>query len=147
MNEDLPDVADLEVQREKAFKKDPNYDPTEIDLEIEKGHNYIFVGRVGSFCPMKPGSGGGWLCREAIDNKTGNKKYVSATGAKGYRWMESEMVRELGKESEIDISYYTSLVDEAVDTISQYGDFEWFVSDEYDTSWSMEPATTAFDVR
>lgn len=147
MNEDLPDVTDLEVQREKAFKKDPNYDPTEIDLEIAKGHNYIFVGRVGSFCPMKPGSGGGWLCREAVDNKTGNKKYVSATGAKGYRWMESEMVRELGKESEIDISYYTSLVDEAVDTISQYGDFEWFVSDEYNTSWSMEPATTAFDVR
>lgn len=147
MNEDLPNVADLEAEREKAFKKDPNYDPTEIDLEIAKGHNYIFVGRVGSFCPMKPGSGGGWLCREAVDNKTGNKKYVSATGAKGYRWMESEMVRELGKESEIDISYYTSLVDEAVDTISQYGDFEWFVSDEYDTSWRMEPATTAFDVR
>lgn len=147
MNEDLPNVTDLEAEREKAFKKDPNYDPTEIDLEIAKGHNYIFVGRVGSFCPMKPGSGGGWLCREAVDNKTGNKKYVSATGAKGYRWMESEMVRELGKESEIDISYYVSLVDEAVDTISQYGDFEWFVSDEYNTSWSIEPATTAFDVR
>lgn len=147
MNEDLPNVTDLEAEREKSFKKDPNYDPTEIDLEIAKGHNYIFVGRVGSFCPMKPGSGGGWLCRETVDNKTGNKKYVSATGAKGYRWMESEMVRELGKESEIDISYYTSLVDEAVNTISQYGDFEWFVSDDHDNSWSMEPVSTAFDVR
>lgn len=152
MNEDLPDVTDLELQREKAFKKDPNYDPTEIDLEIAKGHNYIFVGRVGSFCPMKAGAGGGWLCREAVDNRTGNKKYVSATGAKGYRWMESEMVRELGKESEIDISYYTSLVDEAVDTISQYGDFEWFVSDEAMDPWQKagspwEMETTAFDVR
>lgn len=152
MNEDLPDVTDLELQREKAFKKDPNYDPTEIDLEIAKGHNYIFVGRVGSFCPMKAGAGGGWLCREAVDNRTGNKKYVSATGAKGYRWMESEMVRELGKESQIDISYYTSLVDEAVDTISQYGDFEWFVSDEVMDPWQKagspwEMETTAFDVR
>lgn len=147
MNEDLPDVTEFEAQREKAFKKDPNYDPTEIDLEIAKGHNYIFIGRVGSFCPMKAGAGGGWLCREAVDKRTGNKKYVSATGAKGYRWMESEMVRELGKESQIDISYYTSLVDEAVDAISQYGDFEWFVSDDHDDSWSMEPATTAFDVR
>lgn len=152
MNEDLPDVTEFEAQREKAFKKDPNYDPTEIDLEIAKGHNYIFVGRVGSFCPMKAGAGGGWLCREAVDNRTGNKKYVSATGAKGYRWMESEMVRELGKESEIDISYYTSLVDEAVDTISQYGDFEWFVSDEVMDPWQKagspwEMETTAFDVR
>ena len=152
MNEDLPDVTEFEAQREKAFKKDPNYDPTEIDLEIAKGHNYIFVGRVGSFCPMKAGAGGGWLCREAVDNRTGNKKYVSATGAKGYRWMESEMVRELGKESEIDISYYTSLVDEAVDTISQYGDFEWFVSDEAMDPWQKagspwEMETTAFDVR
>ena len=30
----------------------------------------------------------------------------------------------------IDKSYYNSLVDTAVDTISQYGDFEWFVSDD-----------------
>ena len=101
---------------------------------------------------MKAGAGGGWLCREAVDSRTGNKKYVSATGAKGYRWMESEMVRELGKESEIDISYYTSLVDEAVDTISQYGDFEWFVSDEVMDPWQKagspwEMETTAFDVR
>lgn len=152
MNEDLPNVTEFEAQREKAFKKDPNYDPTEIDLEIAKGHNYIFVGRVGSFCPMKAGAGGGWLCREAVDNRTGNKKYVSATGAKGYRWMESEMVRELGKESQIDISYYTNLVDEAVNTISQYGDFEWFVSDEEMDPWQKagspwEMETTAFDVR
>lgn len=119
----------------------------ELDAEIAKGHNYIFIGRVGSFCPMKSGAGGGWLVREVVNEETGRKKYPSATGAKGYRWMESEMVRELCKESQIDISYYTNLVNKAVDSISQYGDFEWFVSDEYDTSWSMEPATTAFDVR
>lgn len=159
MNEDLPDSSGYEKERDKLWKlisdkqtldkpmKEECDRIEELTNLIDGCHNYIFVGRVGSFCPMKPGSGGGWLCREAVDNKTGNKKYVSATGAKGYRWMESEMVRELGKESQIDISYYTSLVDEAVDTISQYGDFEWFVSDEYDTSWSMEPATTAFDVR
>lgn len=44
--------------------------------------------------------------------------------------MESEMVKELGKEDGIDRSYYDKLVDEAVKTISQYGDFEWFVSDD-----------------
>ena len=93
-------------------------------------HNYIFVGKVGQFCPIKPGCGGGILCREATDPKTGEKKYTSATGAKGYRWLESEMVKVLEKENDIDRSYYDRLVNEAVDTISKYGDFEWFVSDD-----------------
>lgn len=92
-------------------------------------HNYIFVGKVGSFCPIKPGCGGGELLREGKD-KEGNIKYSSATGAKGYRWLESEMVKELRKQDDIDRSYYDGLVDAAVETISQYGDFEWFVSDD-----------------
>ena len=40
------------------------------------------------------------------------------------------MVKTLGKESDIDRSYYTKLVDDAIETISQYGDFEQFVSDD-----------------
>ena len=58
------------------------------------------------------------------------EKYNSATGAKGYRWLESEVVKELGKEEDIDRSYYTVLVDEAVSDISKYGDFEWFISED-----------------
>lgn len=90
----------------------------------EGEHNYNFVGKVGEFCPMVPGSGGGELLRFADD------KYSAAVGTKGWRWMESEMVKNLGKENLIDKRYYTKLVDEAVDAISKYGDFEWFVSDE-----------------
>ena len=81
------------------------------------------------FCPIKPGCGGGELLREGKD-KDGNIKYSSATGAKGYRWLESEMVKELDKFKDIDRSYYDTLVDKAVETISKYGDFEWFVSDD-----------------
>ena len=88
-------------------------------------HNYVFVGKVGRFCPMKPGAGGGILLRETT-TKTGEVGYSSATGAKGYRWLESEMVKELKKEDMIDRSYYDVMVDEAVNDISQYGDFEWF---------------------
>lgn len=109
----------------------------------ENEHNYIFVGRVGRFCPIKPGYGGGILCREATDAKTGEKKYPSATGAKGYRWLESEIVRELGKENAIDRSYYDRLADDAIDAISKYGDFYQFVSDDQEP----EVETTAFDVR
>ena len=108
----------------------------------EGEHNYHFVGKIGSFCPIKPGCGGGELLREGKD-KEGNVKYDSATGAKGYRWLESEVVRTLNKQDYIDRSYYDKLVDAAVESVSQYGDFEWFVSDDpvpfIDTPpWVME---------
>ena len=95
----------------------------------EGEHDYHFVGKVGLFTPIKPGRGGGDLVKEAKD-KEGNTKYDSVTGAKGYRWMESEVVDKVGKKDDIDYSYYDRLVDDAVDSISQYTDFEWFVSDE-----------------
>ena len=40
------------------------------------------------------------------------------------------MVKVLNKENDIDRSYYDKLVDAAADTISQYGDINWFVSDD-----------------
>lgn len=95
----------------------------------ENEHSYRFIGKVGSFCPIKPGRGGGELMREGKD-KEGNVKYSSATGAKGYRWLEAEMVKELGMEDDIDRSYYDALVDGAVKAISTYGDFEYFVQEE-----------------
>lgn len=110
------------------------------NLPGEDAHNRVFIGRVGQFCPIKPGCGGGILVREADDPKTGGKKYNSATGADGWRWMESEKVRILEKESDIDRSYYDRLVDEAIygrgtgksriPGISDFGDFEWFVGGE-----------------
>ena len=88
------------------------------------GHNYIFVGKVGRFCPVKPGSGGALLMRE----KDG--KYYAATGTKGYRWKEAEVVKSLGLEEQIDRSYYDRLVDKAVEALVVYGDYSWFVSDD-----------------
>lgn len=85
-----------------------------------------FVGRVGQFCPIKPGHGGKELLRLSKDAE-GNVKYGAATGTKGYFWLESEVVRMLGKEDDIDHSYYDDMVTKAVETISQYGDFEQFV--------------------
>ena len=114
-------VSDYIAYQNPAFK---NTMTSELkDLEA-KSHNYIFVGRVGRFCPIKKGCGGGLLVRE----KDG--KYYAVTGTKGYRWLESEMVRELGKQGDIDESYYKKLVDDAIDTINEYGDFEWFAGEE-----------------
>jgi hypothetical protein len=87
----------------------------------EGEHNYHFIGRVGRFCPIKPGCGGGILLRE----KEG--KYYAATGSKGYRWLEAEMVKSLGKEGDIDYGYFNSLKEEAKRTIEKYGSFDWFL--------------------
>ena len=97
-------------------------------------HDYHFIGKVGNFCPIKPGKGGGVLLRENKD-KEGNVKYDSVTGTlkpdkTPYRWLEAEFVKTLGKEDDIDKSYYRKLVDDAVEAISQHGDFERFVADE-----------------
>lgn len=93
----------------------------------EGEHNYNFVGKVGLFCPVVDGAGGGLLLRTGKD-KDGNKKYDSATGCKGYRWMESEMVKILGKENYICKDYYKKFVDAAVETIGKYGDVEEFLN-------------------
>jgi len=98
-----------------------------LDMNEDLGedeHNYIFVGKIGRFCPIRPGCGGGILYRE----KDG--KYYAATGTKGYRWLESEMVWELNKLDDIDEKHFIEMADTAKDTINKYGDFEWFVSDD-----------------
>jgi hypothetical protein len=102
----------------------------DINESLPEGeHDLRFIGKVGNFCPIKPGCNGGELLREGKD-KDGNIKYSAATGSKGYRWLESELVKTLRKEKDIDRSYYDKLVDEAYDEISKYGDVSWFVSDD-----------------
>lgn len=132
MNENLQDVSDLErelaklntkLRKGEILEKEYEVQAAVLEEQIAKGHDYQFIGKVGNFCPILPGHGGGLLVRE----KDG--KYYSATGAKGYRWLESETVRG-ANEKFIDRSYYNNLVDEAVATIEQYGDFEMFVSDD-----------------
>ena len=139
MNETLADVTTEEIvqtlrlgptKKDGYTKKEQSLldmyaDISDEDLadQIAKGHDYHFVGRVGAFCPIKPEKGGGILYR------INEGKNYAATGTKGYRWLEAETVKLLNKEDDIDRSYYDALVDDAVATISKYGDFEWFISD------------------
>ena len=138
MNEELPDVSEFESLKDARVKQFDGKKLTkreeliiseyedlsdkQVQNRIDKGHNYHFIGKVGEFCPVIQGSGGGELLR--FDGG----KYSAVVGTKGYRWLESETVKQLGKFDDLDKSYYTKLVDEAVKDISQYTDFEWFVS-------------------
>ena len=139
MNEGYPNVEAEEKELEnrqwnerKADKKrrlNPIFleDNTEtLMAKIAGGHNYCFVGKVGSFTPVIDGANGGLLVRA----KDGKYYAVGGTKRKNgipYRWLEAETVAEMQKESQIDRSYFDALVNEAVDTISKYGDFEGFV--------------------
>lgn len=91
---------------------------------IAKGHNYVFVGKAGSFCPVKAGCGGGVLVRE----KDG--KFSAATGSKGYRWREGESLVNADRMDMIDMGYFESLAETARAAIREYGDFESFCSEE-----------------
>lgn len=158
MNEKLPDVSGYEKELDKLeekYRKGQLMDTTfekecpPLVKKIKEGHDYRFIGKVGEFCPIKPGKGGGILFRKQ------NDKYYAAPGTTGYRWLESEQVLkstgettvmvdpETGEEKTvakkveisglkdiIDDSYYRKLVDDAIDSISEYNDFYWFVSDE-----------------
>ena len=146
MNEGLPDVNVQEALFNKTLKKlnlsfedwqdlkakgetglsvaDERY-LRDLESEIAKGHKYEFVGRVGQFTPILPGCGGGVLLRES------GGKYAAATGSKGYKWLESEMVKKLHLEDKIDMSYYTRLADDAADAITRFIDFEWFRSEDH----------------
>jgi hypothetical protein len=101
-------------------------------------HNYIFVGKVGRFCPIKEGCGGGLLMRR---NNTGG--YGAVGGTKGYRWLESTLVKDAGKENDIDVSYYQKLADDAVNDISKFGSFDAFVHDMVETFVNAVPFMNA----
>lgn len=111
-NPDNPEIAILEQENER------------MNEELDKAHNYIFVGNVGLFCPIREGCGGGVLYRFNED------KYYAVSGTKGYRWLEAEVVKTNHKEACVDTSYYDVLVDKASKEIAKYGDLDWFISEE-----------------
>ena len=103
-----------------------------IDELNSKSHNYVFVGKVGQFCPIKPGCGGAELLAERkkkLKDIGEVISYDSVGGAAGYRWLEAENVRGICEEN-IDTSYYETLANKAIETINTFGDYEWFISDD-----------------
>lgn len=124
MNENLPDVTAEEKLLEKALKNRDSDEAYISDLKnrIAKGHNYVFIGRVGSFVPVSEGNGGGMLVTKRGD------KYVSTAGSKGYRWLEDETVKSTNEENKLDQKYYREMANNAIEAIEQYVSFDEFVS-------------------
>lgn len=104
----------------------------ELKNIIVENHDRRFVGRVGLFCPIKPGCGGAELVAErkkTLKEAGEVVSFDSVVGTAGYRWLEAENVRDKCEEN-IDESYYEKLVNKAIETINTFGDYEWFTSDD-----------------
>ncbi len=136
MNEKLPDVSMYEKERDrrlnnklhpdKLLKLNPDFEALsdeDLSVDISKGHDYHFVGGVGRFCPIKPGLGGGLLV--VYRRETG--KYNSVSGGSGYRWMEADIIKELGREDDVDRSYHQEQTDECIKEIEKFGSFDRFI--------------------
>jgi len=148
-NEGRPDVRKYELELNKRiWNESYPHDKKRLDKnlahlsnddlreQIKSGHDYRFVGRVGSFFPVRDGVGGGRLLVYR------NGKYDSVNGAKGYRWMESEQAKSLGLEKEYDHKYFDSLIDDAIQSINELGSFNRFVdlSRPYEPPDDISPA-------
>ena len=111
-------------------------------MYLKYGDVYKFVGKVGNFMPVIENNKfkliGGELVRENV-TKDGNIKYDSVTGTKkkggkdgAYLWIESEDIKNAPFEMEyddyIDKSYFLSLVDDAVISISELGNIDEFIN-------------------
>ncbi len=114
--------------------------PASMYLEFEEGvatpaepyKGMHFIGRVGRFVPVTEKMHGANLLR-VKDDKTG-----AVTGTKGFKWLEAEMVQQMhnidkpffdvvSHKDIIDVLYFYSLLEDAVQTIAEFGDFEEFV--------------------
>ena len=92
---------------------------TAMYLKFPDGAKH-FVGKVGSFVPIKSERGGAELLR--MNNEGEIKDAV--VGTKGYHWKEAEMVRFMHQEQDVDTSYAEMLADEAKQAIEQFVDLE-----------------------
>ena len=95
-----------------------------VFLENLNDEQMKFIGKHGRYVPMLPGTGGGFLLRINDEGKQ-----FAVTGTKGFQWQEAEIVRSMGRESDIDGAYFEKLITKAIDDINKFGDFEWFVHD------------------
>ena len=124
MNENLPDVSDAEKELKKLLKEEnvSEIRIAEVKGVISQGHKYVFVGKIGQFCPILKGCGGGELY-----SLRGEDSYYSVQGTKGYRFLESETVKNLHMEDSIDESYFLELTNDAIKHIEEFGNYDEFI--------------------
>ena len=115
------EFKDLCETKEVKGKMYIDYSVDKPSYSSETSTDPVFIGRVGEFCPMKEGAGGGSLF--VIDGE----KRRNVAGTSDRLWMSSDMVKTLHKEDDIDMDYFRQLADAAMENIGRFGDVEQFI--------------------
>jgi len=86
--------------------------------EDPEAKDMVHVGRTGSFVPVMDGGGILWRINE-------DKKYA-VTGTKGYLWIDRETAKKRDEEGVlvVDMTYFKTLEQKAVDALSQFDEVE-----------------------
>ena len=112
------DLVEVRSVQQGAMYLDFEYDrPMALAIPDE---GMRFVGRTGRFVPVTENGAMLWRIKDG--------KHFAVTGTKGYLWVEAEMRRENPKKYPINMQYFERLADEAVSTISKFGNFDDFVN-------------------
>ena len=125
-------LSQEDIEKIEAELLDANQESIALSEGIAKGHNYIFIGRAGRFCPVKAGTGGGILVREQ------SGKFNAATGTKGFRWREGETLKTADRMDLIDMKYFEELDKAAIEAIEKFGNFEEFASEAAPLSYASK---------
>lgn len=96
-----------------------------LNFNEEGEDNFIFVGKVGSFFPVKEGCGGGQLLRKK-EAEDGTISWSAVSDTKGRRWKEASVIESLELYDQIDMEYYNQKVRDAYEHISEFCDPEVF---------------------
>lgn len=100
-----------------------------------------FIGKVGSFVAVNPDTPGAFTL---VKEGSGKSPFVNVTGGSGVTWLEFDQFKARYSESEdhggeygedvntteIDITFYNKLAENAIDEISKFEDFDQFVHKE-----------------
>jgi hypothetical protein len=110
------DLCETKQVQKGAMYLDFEYDTPMVTAK----EGMRFIGRTGRFVPVKEGQNGAKLYR-VVDDKP-----YAVQGTSGYLWVEASMMDP--DRNAVDMGYFASLADKAVDTIRKFGNFEEFVA-------------------
>ena len=97
--------------------------PMYLNFNESGEDNYVHVGHVGLFTPVRAGQNGGLLLKQVTVGDT--VKFDAVTGTKGYRWVESCTLN--GDMSQVDYTFYEELARAAREEVEKYVPYEEFI--------------------
>lgn len=131
------EAVGAEFQHPYIYKKlflneEPSFEDYVETKQVSKGSIYIcdpdsdereFVGRIGTFIPVKKGTKGSGELMRVVDDKA-----YAVTGTKGYLWAKASDAMAAGIDC-VDMSYFDKLEQDAIEEIERFEAIEWLVQD------------------